>query len=57
MIILLKSENRPITVEEQKSVIGCVITETEIKYYQQEDIDAYKEYLASLEQEPIEPTE
>jgi hypothetical protein len=49
MITLLKSENRPLTVEEQKSVIGCVINETEIKYYQQEDIESYKEYLATLE--------
>jgi len=51
MIILLKTENRPLTVEEQKTVIGCVINETEIKYYQQEDIEGYKEYLKSLENE------
>jgi hypothetical protein len=49
MITLLKTENRPLTVEEQQTVIGCVINETEIKYYQQEDIEEYKGYLATLE--------
>jgi hypothetical protein len=51
MITLLKSENRALTVEEQQTVIGCVINETEIKYYQQKDIEEYKEYLESLENE------
>jgi hypothetical protein len=49
MITLLKTENRPLTPEEQNTVIGCVINETEIKYYQQEDIEEYKEYLKTIE--------
>jgi hypothetical protein len=51
MIIINKSENRALTVEEQKTVIGTIITETEIKYYQHEDMEEYIEIMKQYETE------
>jgi hypothetical protein len=49
MIIFSKENNRALTVEEQKTVIGTVITETEVKHYQHEDMDAYLEFTKSIQ--------
>jgi hypothetical protein len=49
MIIINKSENRALTAEEQKTVIGTIITETEIKYYQHEDMSEYLEIMKQYE--------
>jgi hypothetical protein len=49
MIIIDKQNIRALTVEEQKTVIGTIITETEIKYYQQEDMEEYLEIMKQYE--------
>jgi hypothetical protein len=49
MIIIDKQNNRALTVEEQKTVIGTIITETEIKYYQHEDMEEYLEIMKQYE--------
>jgi hypothetical protein len=49
MIIIDKQNIRALTVEEQKTVIGTIITETEIKYYQHEDMEEYLEIMKQYE--------
>jgi hypothetical protein len=51
MIIIDKQNIRALTVEEQEMVIGTIITETEIKYYQHEDMAEYLEIMKQYETE------
>jgi len=48
---------RELTAEEKATVLGVVSNGSQYIYYQKEDTEAYNNFMASLEQEPIEPTE